>query len=303
MGVKGLDQQQIYKSIIDNLRDGVYVVDTERKLLFWNRAAQEITGYAPEEVVGRHCQETGLNHINETGLPLCQVGCPLFATLADGQQRKDRVFVRHKEGYRVPIQVNIFPVWQEGEITGAVEIFTRDSPAVYEGDLVEQLSNIAMHDALTKLPNRRYLESFLRYKWEEYQRFGCSFAVLFADVDHFSRVNNVYGHEAGDAVLRNIAASIRRSVRRNDLVGRWGGEEFVGIYAGAEAGDEEILGEKFRQLIQNTDVPCGRELLRVTVSVGVTVIRREDTAERVVERADALMYESKKQGKNRVTIG
>lgn len=298
-----MDQQKIYESIIDNLRDGVYVVDAERRLLLWNRAAQEITGYTPEEVIGKRCQDTDLNHINETGLPLCRVGCPLFSTLTDGKQRQDRVFVRHKEGYRVPIRVNIFPIRQEGAITGAVEIFTRDSPTVYEDDLVERLSNIAMHDALTKLPNRRYLESFLQYKWEEYQRFGRPFAVLFADVDNFSHVNNVYGHEAGDAVLRNMAASIRQSVRRNDLVGRWGGEEFVGIYAGALPEDAGVLGEKFRQLIQNTDVPCGETLLRVTVSVGVTVVQPEDTAESVIERADALMYESKRQGKNRVATG
>ena len=295
------EMEELYLSIINNLRDGIYFVDQNREIRFWNHAAEQITGYSAEEIVGKRCQHSGLNHIDEAGTPLCAVGCPLFATLGDGQQRQDRVFVRHKEGYRIPIHVNIFPIRKDGEITGAVEVFTQDSPTVYEDDLVEKLSNVAMHDALTRLPNRRYLESFLQYKMEEYRRFGRLFAVLFADIDNFGRFNNEYGHDAGDAVLKNIAASIRRSVRRNDLVGRWGGEEYVGIYSVADASDLAIIGEKFRKLVQCTEVSCAAGVLNVSVSVGITMVCQEDTIDTVVERADAAMYQSKKAGKNRVT--
>ena len=296
-----MEMEELYLNIINNLRDGIYFVDKERKILFWNKAAQEITGYAPEEIVGKPCQHSSLNHIDDKGRPLCVVGCPLFATLGDGQQRQDQVFVRHKDGYRIPIHVNIFPMRKDGEIVGAVEVFTQDSPTVYEDDLVEKLSNVAMHDQLTRLPNRRYLDSFLSYKMEEYRRFGRPFAVLFADIDNFSRFNNEYGHDVGDAVLKNIAASIKRSVRRNDLVGRWGGEEYIGIYSIADASDLPIIGEKYRQLVQNTEVACDKGILNVSVSVGITAVRPEDSIESLVERADALMYRSKKEGKNRVT--
>ncbi len=88
-----------------------------------------------------------------------------------------------------------------------------------------------MHDNLTELPNRCYLESFISYKFEEYKKIGRSFAVLFADIDDFSKVNNTYGHDAGDMVLKNISKSLIRNIRRHDLVGRWGGEEFLGIYS------------------------------------------------------------------------
>ena len=182
-----MEMDELYLSIINNLRDGIYFVDTDRRILFWNKAAEATTGYSSKEIVGKPCQSSALNHIDEEGRPLCMVGCPLFATLGDGQQRQDRVFVRHKDGYRIPIHVNIFPVRKNGEITGAVEVFTQDSPTVYEDNLVEKLSNVAMHDQLTQLPNRRYLESFLKYKMEEFQRFGSLFAVLFADIDNFSR--------------------------------------------------------------------------------------------------------------------
>ena len=293
--------EELYLSIINNLQDGVYFVDANRCIKFWNKAAEEITGYTAEEIIGKKCPETMLNHIDSEGRPLCVVGCPLYATIIDGQQRRDRVFVRHKRGHRIPIFVNIFPLYQKGEIIGAIEVFTQNSPKVYEDDLVERLSGIAMHDTLTSMPNRRYLESFLDYKLNEFNRFDKKFAVLFADIDNFGSFNNNYGHDTGDAVLENIAASLMRSIRGTDLVGRWGGEEFVGIYTVSKDYEVPIVGERFRQMVGNTEVVHGDENLKVSVSVGVTMVRHGDSAQDIVDRADKMMYHSKKTGKDRVT--
>lgn len=293
--------EELYLNIINNLCDGVYFVDTERTIVFWNKAAEALTGYSAEEIVGRQCQNSQLNHIDANGRPLCTLGCPLFATMIDGEQRKEMVYVRHKKGHRIPILVNIFPVWEDGKITGAIEVFTQNSPIVYEDHLVEHLTGIAMHDALTKLPNRRYLESFLDYKISEYKRFDKLFAVLFADIDGFGKFNNDYGHDTGDLVLIAIAESLMRNVRKDDLVGRWGGEEFVGIYTINKAYEATIIAEKFRLLIANTDVQTGSQSLRVSASIGITVAQPSDTAASLIERADQNMYISKKNGKNCVT--
>jgi len=297
-----MQMEQLYLNIISNLRDGVYYVDVNRNILFWNKAAENITGYSSDEIVGKPCQESLLNHIDEKGHPLCIMGCPLFSTLIDGQQRIDNVFVRHKKGHRIPIMVNIFPIYEDGEITGAIEIFTQNSPKVYEDNLIERLSGYAMHDALTHLPNRRYLESFLEYKFSEYIRFGKMFAVLFADIDNFGSFNNQYGHDVGDAVLINIASSIKGAIRNTDLVGRWGGEEFVGVYALSKEPEAAIVGEKFRQLVANTDVVHDEGSLNVSVSVGITIAGPEDCIASIIERADSLMYQSKQNGKDQVTV-
>ncbi|NLB29037.1 MAG: GGDEF domain-containing protein, partial [Clostridiales bacterium] len=190
---------------------------------------------------------------------------------------------------------------EEGVIIGAIEIFTQDSPTVYDDDIIAHLSEVAMHDALTALPNRRYLSSFLEYRLSEFDRFDKPLAVLFADIDNFGQFNNDYGHDAGDAVLKNIALSLKKGARSNDLVGRWGGEEFLGIYSISQSDDAPIIGEKFRRLVESTEISHGGNSLGVTVSAGITVARPGDTAEAVVTRADTLMYESKKAGKNRVT--
>jgi len=103
-------------------------------------------------------------------------------------------------------------------------------------------------------------------------------------------------------VLVNIAKSLKNSIRHSDFVGRWGGEEFVGIFSVANDADIEIIGEKFRQMVHNTEITVGDKELSVSVSVGITLVRDDDTASTVVERADMLMYKSKKNGKNRVSV-
>jgi len=300
-----MQEKRLYLNIINNLQDGVYFVDTDRSIQFWNKAAEEITGYTAAEIIGKQCQDSHLNHIDEQGHPLCSLGCPLFSTIIDGQQRVANVFVRHKAGYRIPIAVNIFPVYGDDNetIIGAAEVFTKNSPKHYEDDLIEKLSGVAMHDALTGLPNRRYLESFLEYKLSDYARFDRSFAVLFSDIDNFRNFNNKYGHDAGDAVLCNVANSLNNSIRSTDLVGRWGGEESLGIYTLSKDSEAAIIGEKYRALVANTEIIHKGQSLSVSVSVGITVACKGDTIESIIKRADLLMYQSKQNGKNCVTVG
>lgn len=294
--------EQQYLNIINNLSDGVYLVDLKRKINFWNKAAEEITGYTSEEVVGRNCEDNLLNHIDSEGRPLCLVGCPLYATMIDEKQRKEEVFLRHKKGHRIPIFVNIFPIYEDNKVVGAAEIFTPHSPVTYKDDLVEKLSNMAMKDALTEIPNRKYLESFLDYKLNEYKRFNSSFAVLFLDIDNFRDFNNTYGHDVGDLVLKNVAKSCQKHTRKSDMFGRWGGEEFVGIYAIKEDYEASIIAEKVRMLIENTEIMNGETRLSVTASIGITVNKQDDNQETIVERADHLMYDSKEKGKNCVSV-
>ena len=295
-----MKNENLYLNIINNLNDGVYFVDFERKITFWNKAAEAITGYSAEEIRGLKCGETLLNHIDMEGRPLCTVSCPLYATLTDGMQRKADVLVRHKEGHRIPIQVNIFPMYEDSKIIGAVEIFTRCTQTVYADNWVKQLSGMAMYDQLTGLPNRSYLQTFLEYKLTECKRFNTPYAVLFLDIDHFRHFNNTYGHEVGDIVLKTMSQTILQNTRESDLFGRWGGEEFVGIYDIKDAAKLPAIGEKLRMLVANSEIPHTPPL-SVTASIGITQLCPDDTLTTVLERADKLMYESKAKGRNCVT--
>lgn len=294
--------EKLYLYIINSLRDGIYFVDTQRRITFWNKAAEEITGYMADEIVGRRCQDNLLKHIDEEGSPLCTIACPLFSTIIDGETRKAEVFLRHKDGHRIPVSVNIFPMEEDGEIIGAVEIFTQHTPVVYEDNLVESLTKVAMNDTLTVLPTRRYLELFIEYKINLFSRFEEQFCLMFLDIDDFASFNNNYGHDVGDAVLKNVAQSLHGNIRKTDLLGRWGGDEFVGVFAIKKPSDLPMLTEKIQMLINNTELEHNGERLKVTVSIGSTMVRNGDTVESIIERADKLMYQSKGNGKNHASI-
>ena len=297
-----MNTQNIYKAIIDNMANGAYYVDTNRRILFWNHAAEEITGYSHDEIVGKSCPESMLNHVDENGTPLCQEGCPLFATNIDGKHRQERVFLRHKKGYRMPVRINVFPIYEENNIVGSVEIFMNDSPAHYEDELLNSIAGGAMHDALSGLPNRNYLESFLGYKMSEFRHFGRMFALAFAKIDGFDDFCKAHGKKAGDMMLQNIGVSIRQNMRRADLVGRWDETQFVGIYTIERSFDAPIFAERIRQAIVNTEIEYEGQRQMVTASVGLTVPKPSDSVPVLVRRAVKLMEESVEGGGDRVTV-
>ena len=293
-----METENFYLDILDNLCDGIYFVDTERRITFWNKAAERISGYKKEEIIGKNCQSNLLNHIDQEGSPLCLLGCPLYKSILDGQRREAEVFLRHKDGQRIPVRIVIIPMEKTGVITGAIEIFTPNSPVVYDDNLVEHLSNLAMNDQLTGTPNRRKLSSCLEYRLLEFNTFSSSFCVIFLDLDNFGEFNNRHGHELGDLVLKTIAKTVTQNIRTPDLFGRWGGEEFLGIFEISHACDGKNIAEKLRMLIERSEVRNGQERLFVTASLGVATVRKDDTPDSIVDRADRMMYRSKQKGKN-----
>lgn len=295
-----MNKEELYLKIIDNMNDGVYFVDLDRRITFWNKAAEKITGYTEAEMLGKRCSENLLNHIDSDGKPLCLLSCPLHASIVDGENRKDTVFLKHKKGYRVSVVVKIIPILEDGVSVGAIEIFAPSTASIHENDLIEKLSDVAMKDCLTGLPNRRYLESFIEYRLLEFGRFDKKFAVLFLDIDNFRGFNNEHGHGTGDRVLQNVSASIAGSTRKTDMFGRWGGEEFVGVYQIRKDAEAEVIAEHVRVLVENTLIPHSHPL-KVTASIGIAVVQEGDTLESIVQRADEFMYRSKARGRNCVT--
>lgn len=292
---------ELYLKIINNISDGIYFVNQERQITFWNRAAEEITGYKSHDIIGKYCPDNLLNHTDLGGRSLCVLSCPLYSTLIDGKQRKDNVLLRHKNGDRIPISINIFPIKEGNKIIGAVEIFTPTSSIVYEDDVIEKFSNLAMIDELTQIGNRRKIDSYFEYIFHEIAKFQKKFCVIFLDIDDFSVFNNSYGHKIGDEVLKKISYTIVNSMRKNDIFGRWGGEEFIGICQVENNNEAFLIAEKIRVLISSTKVPFQDVSLSVTASIGVTIIRTDDTIKSLINRADILMYQSKKKGKNCTT--
>lgn len=298
-----VQSRSFHEQLIDGLYDGVYFVDSERRITYWNRGAEELTGYTAKEAVGKHCFDKFLNHVDVQGCNLCVGGCPLSHTLADGERREAEVFLQHKGGHRVPVSVRVSPITNSsGAVVGAVEIFTDVSAKKRLERRAVTLEKMAFNDVLTGIPNRRYTQLKIREAIQETRHFARSIGIVFIDLDDFKRVNDHYGHDLGDVVLRTVSRTLSGGLRPGDFVGRWGGEEFLAIVLDVSTDELTSLAERSRTLLAQSSTQANSSRIQVTASIGATMLRATDTQASVVSRADELMYRSKSLGRNRVTV-
>ncbi len=291
--------------MLDALKEGAYFVDRERRITYWNKAAERLTGFRSEEVVGHRCSEDILVHVDCEGKNLCKAGCPLLATMEDTLTREAEVFFHHRRGHRVPVSVRTTPLEDdEGNVVGGIELFAEISPEENLRERMAELERRSLLDLLTGVPNRRYLDSELAALFALWQKSGVPFGVLFFDIDHFKGFNDTHGHDIGDRVLETTAKTLVSAVRSFDVIGRWGGDEFVGLFPNAERETLASIGERLRSAVEATWIEADGQRLSVTVSIGGASAAKEDlSAAAVVKRADTMMYRSKQEGRNRVTVG
>jgi diguanylate cyclase (GGDEF)-like protein/PAS domain S-box-containing protein len=289
--------------ILDTLYDGVYIVDRKRRILFWNKGAERLTGYSREEVMGKSCAHNILVHVNDAGVVMCKGKCPLAHTLGDGAPRETELFLHHKQGHRVPVLVRAAPIRDEnGDITSAIEVFGDNTPRMESRQRIKELENIALLDALTALPNRRYLDDQLEARLAEFQRTQMSFGVLMLDIDHFKKVNDTFGHDVGDQVLKMVSRTMETNSRPYDIVGRWGGEEFLAIVPNTDETILATVAERYRMLVEQSVIFNQDQPIRVTISIGGALIRQDESVFDLIKRADHNLYLSKENGRNRVSI-
>ena len=292
-----------FETIVANLHEGLYVVDRERRIRYWNMAAERLTGFTTDEVTGERCSDNLLIHIDADGNNLCHDNCPLFATMADGQPRQAEMFLHHKSGHRLPVLVRTIPLKNaQGDIIGGIEMFSDNSAGHALQEEVARLRKLSLIDPLTELPNRRYLETHIESSMSLLLRIHMPFGLLFLDIDHFKQFNDTHGHLAGDQALKTVAHTFRHAIRSFDIIGRWGGEEFLGVFPNITMDDLRTTAERLRLLVEHSRIDLGDKQLRITLSVGGALASAEDTVDELIHKADAAMYISKEQGRNRVTI-
>lgn len=297
-------EQKAYERIIENLHDGLYFVDKNRVITYWNKAAEKISGFSAAEVVGKSCADNILTHVDSDGNSLCRGMCPLAQTIADGKSREIEVYMHHKDGHRIPVSVRVNTLTDDaGEIIGGVELFMDISKQDATSLRIKELEKLALLDNLTQLANRNYVESELQKRFEEKKRFEVPFGLLFMDIDHFKRFNDTYGHDVGDDVLKFVAETVTVNARPFDLFGRWGGEEFIGIIRNVDATDLGLIADRIRTLVATSYIIHENQPLNVTISIGATMVEANDTIDSIIKRADTLLYKSKQSGRNRVTMG
>jgi diguanylate cyclase (GGDEF)-like protein len=170
-------------------------------------------------------------------------------------------------------------------------------------EIMERFRIDAKMDFLTKIANRRAFQARLKEEFERAKRYKSVFTLIMIDIDHFKKVNDVYGHMAGDEILRLIAQVLEDQTRFNDFVCRYGGEEFAVLLPESAADQGRYVADKIRQAVENTSLLYANSKLKVTVSAGVGQVNPErDTPETFIDRVDAALYQAKENGRNRVEL-
>lgn len=294
---------------LEHLHSGIYILNNQRQIVYWNQAAEQITGFTSHEMLKtseRSCMDT-LNHLNSDGEPLCYQHCPFEQTLCDAKIREDTLYLHRKHGGLVEVQVRIYPLFDDNtNIIGAVQSFIPAPPRIstsYKHSKLCELIAKSQTDSLTELKNRRFGEAFINRKLMQAQSTNYPFAIIFFDIDRFKHVNDHYGHDSGDLVLKTISRSVAAQLRPSDTFIRWGGDEFIIVLGNPfNIMSLESIAQRLVASVAGLELTELEPPLQLAISLGGTLSRTDDTVDTLIKRADENMYVSKRKGGNQATI-
>ena len=274
---------------LDRLSEGINIIDSNDKLVLYNMRAAEYLGSADDINVGASLNElVGIQEKDGKVDP----GSLLMQQLDASRENKPQFFEREIEGDRI-LSVRANPIPGGGVITLYTDITERK-------DFERRLIEMATRDELTGLINRREFFTLAHHEEERAKREGHIVSVMMVDADYFKKINDTYGHAAGDDVLRNLADNCRSIFRKTDVVGRYGGEEFSVILPGAQVDMAKVIAERLRKAVEESVVKSDKGDITYTVSIGIASdIGREVKIEEILDRADRALYTAKAQGRNR----
>ncbi|MDI6699550.1 MAG: diguanylate cyclase [Candidatus Saccharicenans sp.] len=300
-----IDQAKIdfVRQLLDYTTDGCALLDQDKKIIFWNRAAEDLTGFKREEMQGRCCQAEPALYTDYTGQSLCGENCMCEKVFKDKAPQVVEVFIQNKAGYRVPVRLKALPMLNpDGLAVGVALVFTSTSPAITIPLRVPELEKMQLLDLDTGIPNRLCMEMYLKNKISEFQKYNIPFGLIFADIDNYNKVQERFGRFNGAKLIRMIARTIQKNIRYLDMVARWDNEEFIICLLNIDENRLDIVANKLRLLVAESYITIETGLLNATISMGATLVQRFDTVESLVKRAEQLMLHSKWLGRNRVSL-
>jgi diguanylate cyclase (GGDEF)-like protein len=227
-----------------------------------------------------------------------------------GVEISNGVFTRHSCSYALIVEEQKLGVlklmrnhkFDDGEIKLLETLLCCLIYPLKNATLYHQAIKMAYTDPLTQAYNRASFDDSVKREMSLAARNAKNLSIIFLDIDHFKHINDHYGHDCGDFTLASIAKRIKENLRGSDMLFRIGGEEFVILLNGTDMAGAELLAERIRASIEHHILAFGMETIKITVSLGVSTLLKDDGADTFIKRADAAMYKAKKAGRNRVML-
>jgi diguanylate cyclase (GGDEF)-like protein/PAS domain S-box-containing protein len=294
---------EIFKAALDNLPVGVYMVDTDLRIVFWNRGAERISGYLAQDILGRHCREKLLVDLDESNPVACGEACQLTDSMRDGQAREANVLLRHRSGHRIPVHVRAIPLRSnDNKIIGATEYFEETRFSAARERRGKNTESSACIDAATGLLDVATTRLQLQQAVENFAEQSVPFCILMAGIDELPKFQQVHGKEAGEAARTVVGHTLSNALRPTDVIGCWDEHKFLAIVTNCVGSVLKSVAERVRKMESYSAVEWWGDELSVTVSIGGTAAIQGDSADDLVERAQSALCSSMEEGGNRVSI-
>lgn len=266
----------------------IIATDIKMTVKYCNPAAEQMLEIRANDMIGERIQniaQKGIDH-----------NCLVLAFDAVKRNEEYQFSIQHSANARSrSLECRVSGIRTPEHVLAGYVLILRD--VTERRQLEEQLTMAATIDKLTGAFNRHTFEDLLDRERSRAQRHKSALSLIMADIDHFKKINDTHGHQTGDKVLQSVADIIRQSIRRSDMLGRWGGEEFMILAPETTAVNATALAEKLRRNAEDCEFPLFN---RVTISMGVTALQHDDSVETLIARVDAALYDAKHNGRNRV---
>jgi diguanylate cyclase (GGDEF)-like protein/PAS domain S-box-containing protein len=298
-----LNDPEIYRSVLEHLETGVYIVDRNRRVRFWNEGAEQITGFLRQDVVGRFLREHLLAIGDASKALESDPEDPINLAFRDGKSTVVDVSILHKSGYRIPIVLRTNPIRNSrGAVVGVAESFERNRSASDWTRRQAMYADFGCLDSVTGLAAQSFMETQLRENLIAFGEHNIPFGILLIQVDHLDQFRATRGPGVVPTILRVVAQSLENCLRPTDLVGCWGENQFLAVLMECRESEVVRVGERVRKIISMAEIEWWGDRFSVTSPVGGAGCRAEDTVELLVERAAASLQDSIEKGGNCVVV-
>lgn len=299
----GLLDAALHKDLLDQLDEGICMVDRDHRIVYWNSGAERISGYLAHEVAGQFSHGDLLMHCESDGslLPGVGPGSPVLAAMRDGKPHETSVFLLHREGHRLLVQLQARPIHDaDGGIVGVLEVFEEIAAPLHHR--ARELEDFGCSDLSTRAANRKFGEMMVRHALEALNVFEIPFGWLRIGLDGAEELHRGYGHGMVDAAVKMIAATLDRNLAPLDVLTRWDATEFRVEVSRCSHSELATAAERLRLLVRASTLEWWGDRLGVTVSVGGTTAEPGDTIEALEQRASEVYEGCRASGGDRAAL-